>query len=228
MNPQHVRLVLSNKNRQFNILSPGTHQYKCGDQVPQQQQSFSSIQVFQTIKPSSTVSSPTTLFLKSPATIFNFSNEITAQKMNKPTTATPVFKNCVNPSSCNDTPSLTYSTVEAPAATATSPKVAKRSKNWIESETITFIKIWSDFYGKLNAGGQRNTPIYNQMAQELNSILRDRNLSGVYVKYKISNLTLEYRRKKKEQGKTGASPSTWPYFEEMEKLLGKLNLLHCT
>ncbi|CAF5054190.1 unnamed protein product [Rotaria sp. Silwood1] len=272
MNPQHVRLVLSNKNRQFNILSPGTHQYKCGDQVPQQQQSFSSIQVFQTIKPSSTVSSPTTLFLKSPATIFNFSNEITAQKMNKPTTATPVFKNCVNPSSCNDTPSLTYSTVEAPAATATcsistasdvkstssnsnlksqflcheaaqhrtkinkrqikhvetTPKVAKRSKNWIESETITFIKIWSDFYGKLNAGGQRNTPIYNQMAQELNSILRDRNQSGVYVKYKISNLTLEYRRKKKEQGKTGASPSTWPYFEEMEKLLGKLNLLHCT
>ena len=102
-------------------------------------------------------------------------------------------------------------------------KVTKRSKNWSESETTTFIRIWSDFYGKLSAGGQRNTPIYSEMAQELNSILRDRNLSGADVKYKISNLTLEYRKKKEQQGKTGASHSTWPFFEEMEKLLGKRN-----
>ena len=99
----------------------------------------------------------------------------------------------------------------------------QRLKNWSEDETMTFIKIWSDFYDKLNAGGKRNTLMYGQMAQELNSLLRDRHLSGVDIKNKITNLTLEYRRKKEQQGKTGASPSMWPFFDEMEKLIGKRN-----
>jgi hypothetical protein len=59
------------------------------------------------------------------------------------------------------------------------------------------------------------------MAEQLNDILSPRCLSAQDVKGKIGNLATEYRRKKKEQGKTGASPCTWPYFDLIDKIVGK-------
>ena len=59
------------------------------------------------------------------------------------------------------------------------------------------------------------------MAQQLNDILYPRCLSAQDVKGKIGNLTTEYRRKKKEQGKTGASPCSWPYFDLIDRIVGK-------
>lgn len=59
------------------------------------------------------------------------------------------------------------------------------------------------------------------MAKQLNEILPGRSLQGGDVKSKIGNLITEYRRKKKQQGKTGASPSAWPYYDLVDKLLGK-------
>jgi hypothetical protein len=60
------------------------------------------------------------------------------------------------------------------------------------------------------------------MAKELNNILVDRCLTGAEVKTKIGNLTTEYKRKKNDQGRTGASPSPWPYYDLIDKLLGKI------
>ncbi|CAF1619195.1 unnamed protein product [Adineta ricciae] len=59
------------------------------------------------------------------------------------------------------------------------------------------------------------------MAAELNSIFNDQQLSGLDVKTEISNLSIEYKRKKKEQSGTGASPCSWPYFDSIDKLLGE-------
>lgn len=101
----------------------------------------------------------------------------------------------------------------------------KRGKNWLEEETNTFISIWSDYYGKLMSAGSRNTCVYQSMAQQLNELLSPRIMTGGDVKAKISNLVAEYRRKKKEQGKTGASPSCWKHFDQIDKLLGKQYLL---
>ena len=76
-------------------------------------------------------------------------------------------------------------------------------------------------------GGSRNTPIYNSMAEELNTLLPDKCLIGSDVKAKIGNLVTEYRRKRKQQGKTGASPCTWKYYDMVDKLLGKsVSFLH--
>ena len=59
------------------------------------------------------------------------------------------------------------------------------------------------------------------MAKEINAILLNRTLAGYDVKAKIGNLITEYRRRKKEQGKTGASPTSWPYdYELIDKLIG--------
>lgn len=96
----------------------------------------------------------------------------------------------------------------------------ERSKNWSVEETFTFIAVWTDYYDKLMTGGSRNSPIHQAMAQELNELLAPRTVNSYDVKTKIFNLAAEYRRKKKEQGKTGSSPSTWPYFACLDKLLG--------
>lgn len=64
-------------------------------------------------------------------------------------------------------------------------------------------------------------PIYHSMAEQLNSLLSCRMLTGADVKSKIFNLVAEYRKKKKGQGSTGASPCTWRYFDQIDKLLGK-------
>jgi len=100
-------------------------------------------------------------------------------------------------------------------------KKHKRSKNWTEEETIFFINLWSEYYDKLMAGGSRNMPIYHSIAEQFNQLPSGRIMSGQEVKSKITNLVAEYRKKKKEQGRTGGSPSSWPYFDQIDKLLGK-------
>jgi hypothetical protein len=75
------------------------------------------------------------------------------------------------------------------------------------------------------SGGSRNAAIYQSMADELNKILPCRSLTGPEVKAKIGNLVTEYRRKKKELGRTGGSPPTWPYYELVDKIVGKINFL---
>jgi hypothetical protein len=100
-------------------------------------------------------------------------------------------------------------------------KPNKRGRDWSEEDTIIFIGVWSDNYSSLMHGGSRNTPIYNSMAEELNTLLPDKCLSGSDIKSKIGNLVTEYRRKRKQQGKTGASPCTWRYCDMVDKLLGK-------
>jgi hypothetical protein len=100
---------------------------------------------------------------------------------------------------------------------------SEKRRNWTEDETNTFIQIWSDYYARLTRGGSRHTAIYASMAIELNNMLKTRRLTGAEVKMKIGNLTTEYKKKKKEQGRTGASPCTWPYFDSIDKLLGKIN-----
>ena len=75
------------------------------------------------------------------------------------------------------------------------------------------------------SGGSRNAAIYQLMADELNKILEHRYLTGPDVKAKIGNLVTGYRRKKKELGRTGASPPKWPYYDLVDKILGKINFL---
>lgn len=99
----------------------------------------------------------------------------------------------------------------------------KRAKNWTQEATITFIEVWTDYYVRLTQGGSRHTPIYESMAKDLNGMLPGRSLNGADIKSKVGNLVTEYRRKKKGQGKTGASPSSWPYYESIDRLLGKFD-----
>jgi hypothetical protein len=73
--------------------------------------------------------------------------------------------------------------------------------------------------------GKRNSPMYQEMAIDLTNLLENRFLIGVEVKNKITNLTKKYRNVKKEQGRTGASPPTWPFYNSIDKFMGKINIL---
>ena len=88
-----------------------------------------------------------------------------------------------------------------------------------------FIATWSQNYLRLMSGGSRNAAIYQAMADELNKTFTRRSLTGSEVKAKIGNLITEYRRKKKKLGRAGGSLSTWPYYELVDKILGKASFL---
>ena len=81
---------------------------------------------------------------------------------------------------------------------------SRRGRNWSENETIAFIGVWTDHYPKLIPGGTRNTPVHNAMALALNQLLSSRVFTGRDVRIKSGNLVTGYRRKKTEQGRTGA------------------------
>ena len=97
----------------------------------------------------------------------------------------------------------------------------ERGKNWGEEETFGFIDVWAENYQELAKPGTRNTPIYKRMAMELNQSLSPRHFTGLSVKRKIGNLVGDYTRRKKGQLKTGASPCVWPYFDVLDKLIGR-------
>lgn len=46
-------------------------------------------------------------------------------------------------------------------------------------------------------------------------------MTGSEVRAKIGNLSTEFKKRKKEQGRTGATPSTWRYYDLIDKLIGK-------
>ncbi|CAF4749204.1 unnamed protein product [Rotaria socialis] len=220
MKPQYVRFVMSPNN---NVQPQNSHYLKLNSvhKVLHQNNVVSSLQILNGINPPATATLPTRLIINSSPKTFTLSSPITPQTINKSTAGITILEQVPNSSSVVDIPIARSTTAESPLSAETPPKAAKRSRNWSEGETLSFIRIWSDFQLQLNKGGQRNTPIYNQMAKELNSILKDRQLSGADVKCKISNLTIEYRKKKKEQGKTGGSPSSWSYFDAIDKILGE-------
>ena len=104
-------------------------------------------------------------------------------------------------------------------------KLGKRCKNWSEGETKMFIATWSQNYLRVMSGGSRSAAIYQAMADELNKTFTGHSRTGSEVKAKIGNLITEYRRKKKKLGRTGGSPPTWPYYELVDKILGKVSSL---
>jgi hypothetical protein len=101
------------------------------------------------------------------------------------------------------------------------PDVSKRSKNWSEEETNVLIGVWAEHYQTLTSSTTRNTPTYDKMAQELSGLLPTRSITGFDVNMKIKNLASEYRKRKREQGKTGASPCPWKYYDPVDKIIGK-------
>ncbi|CAF1582771.1 unnamed protein product [Rotaria magnacalcarata] len=209
-----TRLIINSSPKTFTLSSPITPQTinksTAGITILEQVPNSSSV-VDIPIARSTTAESPLSAeTLMSPVTTMTKSKSTAA---NKNTKNELVY--------LESTPRATKKTDKKIKHLETTPKAAKRSRNWSQGETLSFIRIWSDFQLQLNKGGQRNTSIYNQMAKELNSIFKDRQLSGADVKCKISNLTIEYRKKKKEQGKTGGSPSSWSYFDAIDKILGE-------
>lgn len=60
------------------------------------------------------------------------------------------------------------------------------------------------------------------MPNQRNQALIDRRITAGDVKSKIGNLITENRRREKEQGKTGASPYSWKYYDTIDKLIGIL------
>ncbi|KAK4887392.1 hypothetical protein RN001_003663 [Aquatica leii] len=77
---------------------------------------------------------------------------------------------------------------------------------------------------------QRNSHVYSDMAQYINceykEILNSRTITAAEIKIKINNLTQRYRAEKKAIGPSGGAPSSWKYFESINKIVGSLPFLN--
>ncbi|CAF1404560.1 unnamed protein product [Rotaria sordida] len=221
MKPQYIRVIKSlNQDFQSNIPSQATIHLRTVRPVLNQQNNIASAQFLQGFT-GVTAATPSRIIVNSLPSTFTLTNETTAVKTNSSIVAVPIHETSVKSSS-----SVVCAPVKGPSNNDIMPindtclKIVKR-KSWTENETITFISVWTDYYPQLISGKSRHSPVYHSMANQLNQILKDRSLTAADVKSKIGNMVTEYRRKKKELGTTGSSPSSWPYYDLIDKLLGE-------
>ncbi|CAF0977948.1 unnamed protein product [Rotaria sordida] len=249
MDPKVVRCVVpSNNIFKLNILSQTLSQPGNVHRVLNVQTPSIPFQVLNQVQSPSVITKAARIIITSPSTL-NLSNELTQSNVDNPRLEPMNVETPQSASSSRiDVPIVRSNSIETPRTTdnhsssiaavlQSTPssstkkknkrikeldsKTTKRCKNWSEKETITFIAVWSEYYLRLTTGGTRHAPIYDKMAKQLNEMSMNRCFTGHDVKKKIGNLVSEYRRKKKEQGKTGASPSPWPYYDLLDKLLGE-------
>ncbi|CAF3811144.1 unnamed protein product [Rotaria sp. Silwood1] len=216
MKPQYVRIIIPS-NKQIQLLAPMQqkilqHPRPC---LPAQVRLITSNA--SVVSPSAI---PSTLennaALRTPSASLNINQPICSTIVAASSNQEPPQIPCTSASA-----SLENTFVQCDSIINIGPKKNKRGKNWSEEETAVFINIWSEYYESLMMGRTRNTKIYHAMAKQMNEFLSPRVMTGADVKAKITNLVAEYRKKRKESGKTGSSPSSWRYFEQIDKLLGE-------
>ncbi|KAH7960896.1 hypothetical protein HPB49_024536 [Dermacentor silvarum] len=89
---------------------------------------------------------------------------------------------------------------------------------WTEAETWVLIRLWEDHLPQLR-GEKHNAKVYDAIVAALaqSGIKRTRR----QVQTKIDNLTQRYRKESRERT-TVFSPSPWPFFSEVHRILGAL------
>ncbi|KAH6946772.1 hypothetical protein HPB50_015064 [Hyalomma asiaticum] len=86
------------------------------------------------------------------------------------------------------------------------------------AETSVLIRLWEDHLPQLR-GEKHNAKVYDAIVAALaeSGIVRTRR----QVQTKIDNLTQRYRKESRERT-TGSAPSSWPFFTEIHRFLGRL------
>ncbi|KAH7965702.1 hypothetical protein HPB49_009896 [Dermacentor silvarum] len=87
---------------------------------------------------------------------------------------------------------------------------------WTEAETWVLIRLWEDHLPQLR-GEEHNAKVYDAIVAALaqSGIKRTRR----QVQTKIDNLTQRYTKESRERT-TGSSPSPWPFYSEVHRILG--------
>lgn len=99
-------------------------------------------------------------------------------------------------------------------------KKTKRTPNWSSSEVILFIdlckeeKVLQKMDGKRFRWAEVMLPIKTKMEQE--NFFRDVN----QLTNKLKTLRTDYRKALDQNHKSGEAPSKFPYYSQMEELLG--------
>eukprot|EP00252_Welwitschia_mirabilis_P009739 TRINITY_DN2254_c0_g6_i1.p1 TRINITY_DN2254_c0_g6~~TRINITY_DN2254_c0_g6_i1.p1 ORF type:complete len:455 (-),score=106.38 TRINITY_DN2254_c0_g6_i1:307-1671(-) len=98
---------------------------------------------------------------------------------------------------------------------------AKDSKSelWPNSTVAVFIAKFEGVYNSVNHGylAQKH---WDQIAAETNKICNS-NLTGLQCKYKWHRLRKIYKREKLKLNATGANISTWPFYADFDRILGR-------
>lgn len=94
----------------------------------------------------------------------------------------------------------------------------KKMIRWSTADINLLIELWADKIDHLR-GSRKNNHVYQEMAVELGKNGLG-NVTVEDVRVRIHNLKSRYRTEKKNVGTSGGSPSDWPYFEQVNAILG--------
>ncbi|KAM7286373.1 uncharacterized protein ISCGN_015036 [Ixodes scapularis] len=104
------------------------------------------------------------------------------------------------------------------------PSAAKKREPrvvWTSQETWTLIRLWEGRMEDLRRA-KRNGGVYEEIAEELLRCGIVRTKGQVHTK--IENLTNTYRKHLREGTTTGSGAMKWPFFWDLNRLLGSLPL----
>ena len=91
-----------------------------------------------------------------------------------------------------------------------------RTANWSYNDTNRLIAIWREHQNQLTSCSN-TASIYIEIRSKL--LENGTNRSIDQVKKKIAQLKQTYRKESKSSMKTGASPSTWPHFNDVHEIM---------
>ncbi|KAM8885607.1 uncharacterized protein AB9W97_013144 [Spinachia spinachia] len=117
----------------------------------------------------------------------------------------------MNPSTINSTTS---------ASTTKRKREAERSVNWTLEETEVLLCAWSDErIQKSLAENLRNRHVFNHLSVRMSEMGFSR--SPHQCRLRVKTLKANYARAKLQRGADGSQPCTFPYFVEMDAVLGR-------
>ena len=96
---------------------------------------------------------------------------------------------------------------------------SSRGVSWEEAETTTLIAIWGDIKIQEELdGAKKKKLVYDKIA----TLMREKgyNRDSEQCKTKIKNLKSTYRSIKDHNNKSGNDKKTWPFYDQMDAVLG--------
>ncbi|XP_058455464.1 uncharacterized protein LOC131432904 [Malaya genurostris] len=100
-------------------------------------------------------------------------------------------------------------------------KPIQRKNVWFSAQIQLLIEMWEDKINDLR-GSRKNSHVYEEIKESFKPHNID--VSTKEIKNRIHNLTARYRKEKASIGPSGGSPSSWPYYDKVHKILGSFKI----
>ncbi|XP_058833065.1 uncharacterized protein LOC131690969 [Topomyia yanbarensis] len=100
-------------------------------------------------------------------------------------------------------------------------KLLKKKTVWSPSQIQLLVELWEEKIGDLR-GCRKNSHVYEEMKESFKH--HGIEVTTDEIKNRIHNLTARYRKEKTSIGPSGGSPSQWPHYDKIHRILGSFRI----